>query len=76
MTRYPDGSYMHRGMIIQRDEIGITITGGPFAMEYVYKTIADARKHIDMIKGCGTGERPQIIGKWLDLAIAKRKANQ
>lgn len=76
MTRYPDGSYMHRGMIIQRDEIGITITSGPFAMEYVYKTIADARKHIDMIKGYGTGELPQIIGKWLDLAIAMRKANQ
>ena len=76
MKKYPDGTYMHRGIYIERDAIGIIITGGEFSREYVYKTISDARKHIDMIKGCGKVEQPQIIGKWLDLAIAKRKANQ
>lgn len=76
MFKFPDGSYKHRGMYIERDEIGIIITGGPMAREFVYPTIKDAALHIDIIKGRGKGKKPRIVGKWLELALAHDQNNK
>ena len=64
-------------MYIERDDIGIIITGGAFAREYVYRSIKDAQIHIDMINGHGDkwrGRSPKIVGKWLDLALSRNRA--